>query len=573
MTKKLSLLILSAVMSFACSFAQTNDATAYQSPQIVLSTKKASINGSMYYVHKIQPKETLYSICKAYNVSEKVVTKVNDINGGLLSGNLLFIPCMDEAGAPEENNGNSYINYRVKWYDNLYTISESYDVPVSTLQSINDLKGTSVKKGQIIKIPVSGTVPSETYIADESEITVDDNNSGKKEEKNKITVHRDEERVEENIREESDSEEIDDYPYDNSLFRKNARVALILPFDASSSPSSNYFDFYSGFLMAVNKMKENGMNIELSVIDFTNAGTLNNALNDGELEKCDLIIGPVTAKSIPEFANFCDRKKIAFVSPMDPKAESLASEYHYFFQVPASANTQIENMVKSIQDSQSRDRILVIYDKSSKDTLYSNGVFRSLNDKNINYETIGYDIHGGRTIIESIRAKLSRNSANRIIVASEQEAFASDAIRNINLLSLEEDGHQNASFEIITYGSHKIRNFSTIESEAFHNTNMHIFSAYGIDYASKETVQFITQYRALFSGEPTPYSFQGYDIGSFFLKAVRKLGKNFTKVIDRFTLTSLQSNMHFERVGDNKGFINKASREIIYLPDYTIEVK
>ncbi|MBP5301621.1 MAG: hypothetical protein J6Y88_00040, partial [Bacteroidales bacterium] len=55
------------------------------------------------------------------------------------------------------------------------------------------------------------------------------------------------------------AEEEPAHPYDaiyfNEPFSGKARIALLLPFNSkSSSPSSNYLDFYSGVLLALERI-------------------------------------------------------------------------------------------------------------------------------------------------------------------------------------------------------------------------------------------------------------------------------------------------------------------------------
>ena len=57
------------------------------------SRNKVSINGQIYYVHVVKAGQTIYSISKAYNISQKDLTLENpEVTSGLKEGQILKIP-------------------------------------------------------------------------------------------------------------------------------------------------------------------------------------------------------------------------------------------------------------------------------------------------------------------------------------------------------------------------------------------------------------------------------------------------------------------------------------------------
>ena len=57
---------------------------------------------------------------------------------------------------------------------------------------------------------------------------------------------------------------------------------------------------------------------------------------------------------------------------------------------------------------------------------------------------------------------------------------------------------------------------------------------------------------------------------NYFTAALRKFGKGFTRSLESFDMSLLQSNMHLERVSPFGGYVNKATKDIVYLDDYSI---
>jgi ABC-type branched-subunit amino acid transport system substrate-binding protein len=158
---------------------------------------------------------------------------------------------------------------------------------------------------------------------------------------------------------------------------------------------------------------------------------------------------------------------------------------------------------------------------------------------------------------------MSTTGANRIIVASESEAFVNDVIRNLNLLIFN-------NLDIVLYAPSKVRGFETIEVENFHNTTMHVSLGYHIDYESPEVKAFLKKYRALYNTEPTQFAFQGYDIARYFMELCAKYGENWKEHLCDSPKEMLQSTFRFTKQGSG-GHTNSGIRRIIYEKGYNIK--
>ena len=67
------------IIGFLCllltlvSLGQINAYSQEDKVEVEISTNKVIIDGVVYYLHMVKSGQTLYSICKAYNVSENEV--------------------------------------------------------------------------------------------------------------------------------------------------------------------------------------------------------------------------------------------------------------------------------------------------------------------------------------------------------------------------------------------------------------------------------------------------------------------------------------------------------------------
>jgi LysM repeat protein len=118
---------------------------AVEAYSIEPSTQIVVRNGRKVYVHKVEKGHTLYSIAKAYGVTEK---QIIDCNQGLSPATLcvddiIFIPCVEKKGdkkqtSPESSKGGGkYYTHVVESGDTFYSIARRYKISVDVLRADN----------------------------------------------------------------------------------------------------------------------------------------------------------------------------------------------------------------------------------------------------------------------------------------------------------------------------------------------------------------------------------------------------------------------------------------------------
>ena len=107
--------------------------------------------GKRYVIHKIEAKETLYSISKKYNVMIEDIKKSNeDLTTDLKIGQTIFIPSRYQGPITKEQGG----THTVEKGETLFAISRKYKVTVADIQKANpEIANTEIQPGQILVIP------------------------------------------------------------------------------------------------------------------------------------------------------------------------------------------------------------------------------------------------------------------------------------------------------------------------------------------------------------------------------------------------------------------------------------
>lgn len=547
-----------AVAAMLVTFAAAAGAQEYVAPPVEVSDQKVKKDGKVYYSHVVQERQTLYSISKAYNVTQEEILEANPglRDSGLKKNSIIMIPVQSALPVKEEESPQQeptpqqveqVQNVResaqasvqkihvVRWYETLKDIADKYNVSESAIIAANNLKDGKVKNRQKL------IIPTEEY----AEILAPEIPEEEEEDMDLETAF-DDSHLQEEVAPEYTS-------------KSHIRATVLLPLKATGSTSSrSNMDFYSGVLLAAREIGESGIDLDMSVYDIAN-GTYGATKN--ELEASDIIIGPVAAADITRIYTVTQDIK-ALISPLDPKAEQLCGTYSTLIHAPASRMSQYEDLAQWIkEDLVPGDRVIVISEKEARKGDEGKILRAAIDSAQIEYIPLAYSILEGRKIQEPLEAKMTSEGTNRVIIASESEAFVNDAVRNLNLTI-------HNKFDVVLYAPAKIRTFETIEIENFHNTNLHASLTYYIDYNDAEVKQFVKKYRALFNTEPTQFAFQGYDVAKYFIGLCAKYGDGWMQHVEDAEM--LQSTFDIRPSGN--GYINEGIRRIVYGPEYSVMV-
>lgn len=147
-----------------------------------------TIAGNKYVLHKVQKGEGLYGIARKYKSSVSEIQEVNNLSNTILDlGQVIKVPVKnivsefepiksktEQTPLPKIVNNpkvkpNTTITHTVKRGETLYLLSRKYDVSVTEISKLNNLKKTSLELGQKLKIPKKGTVINNQDIIEPSE--------------------------------------------------------------------------------------------------------------------------------------------------------------------------------------------------------------------------------------------------------------------------------------------------------------------------------------------------------------------------------------------------------------------
>lgn len=575
-----TLLIIISLLASCTMFGQNV-------PNIAVSTEKVNVNGTIMLVHKVKGGETLYSIAKAYNVTIDEIVRQNEfLKAGLKEGSTIYIPSSKTANTstasatPVKEEASSVATavqdaaqahpaaklelqkgdlkkyslkkkHTVKWYETLDDVAAKYEVPVDAIVALNNLQTTLIKKKQQLYIPNGEFLALlEKMSRPQEKEDIHLENMDLSGEGVSVTVEQPQLQAD-----------------------KEMDILYILPLNLNDTiaPNSNFMDFYTGALMSLKYDEATIKKHNITVVDQMMYSSVDQMISTGILENKDVIVGPVKPAD-QEKVLAATAGKCVVISPIDQSGEKLIDGNPLLVQVPPTIQAQQENIINLFADKCTDGKnAVIIFETGAVDTTHLRMAKEILLAKGVEYKLFSYGILEGREILDKMSGYMKSETDNNVLVLSGSEAFVSDVVRNLNLI------HTNPVEEnrrkITLFGLPRWRNFETIEVDYFHRMNLHLSLPYFIDYNSQDVKDFIMKYRALTNSEPTPFAFQGYDVGTITkgtYNTFAKLTEAMSSIEEFKTALGLQVNHLYKRKGTGNGMTNTGTRNIVYNSDYTI---
>lgn len=594
-----------------------------QPVEVKRTQEKTIVNGKVYYIHTIQKGQTLYSICRAYEVSQYEVILENPGTdpAALKEGQVLRIPA---AGSKEAavfpQNKEDFTEHRVKRGQTVYSLAKKFDVEEDVVYRYNPWARDGIKPGQTIWIPkpkkvqistveeISGfryhtvkeqeTLYSISVIYGLSVSDIVENNDFLRDGLKAGQVLKIPAAPDTSM----ELAAIDSVPAvipciptsdDQAIYN----VALLLPFfsqmvnEELNTPTDtiaeegtyvplhrqqgvrgrSFAEFYEGFLLAVDSLKNSGFSVNLHVFD-TERDTMKikRIVRDLSLIQPDLIIGPVYSEDVRIAGRLAKYNEINLVSPLSSRT-SLVRQNGRIIQVIPSKEAECRSLAEYIGRLNKGHLVLL---RGTDSVSQRNGwLFRKYlqermpADENNNPLMLSnYKLND--SLLTNLSRVLNQHDTNIVIVFSESEPDVSRLMSKLYMMS--------GLYPIKVFGMPSWQTWKTIELNYFHHLQLHLISPFYVDHNNAEVKQYLEKCRKKFGYEPyetsaSGYNFSmlGYDLGYYFLSALRLYGKDFQQCMENMETNLLLSPYRFMKEGQG-GYVNHGFNMIRYNPDFTI---
>lgn len=562
-----------------------------QEVKIEKSKELVVIGGKSFYLHAVQPKQTLFSICKAYGVSVDEVKALNGKRDNALSvGEVLQIPRVE----PFKRVDDKYYYHRMRPKETLYSLSRKFDIKLKRILKENPEYDVSrpIAEGAVVRLPLRqidrGVVEAESRWLDRQE---------------REAARREEEATHAAINP-PDGDALDgmirqvagDTTFETpevAFERHHVKVALLLPLSVKdnklpssaeeipvdtlgvnvrderwrlSEKSAPFLQFYEGVLMAADSLKRLGYTIDLHVYDTERDVAATRAVT-GELNQLspDLIIGPVYANTYKLVAEQLQDRSIPMIYPLSTRAGELA-RFPNFVQMNICNSSLVEEMAGWVSaNSREAHLINIIPDGNARSGEESRlpALIRARLQGEIAEPMVDYRWHP-RMRVDSVRKVLRPGVENMIIFPTLDEAAAS---RTLPVLSALAD-----HFKITVVGFPEWLKFTSIDEEMFYKLNVKIMANSHVDYQGETATSFSAKHREYFHAEPNNIANRAFDMTLYFIPLVEKERANTLNALRDSDGEGMFTRFRFRPMGDFGGLENRGLYLIHYDSKYNIIV-
>ena len=520
--------------------------------------------------HTIQSGETLYRLGQMYGITPQAICAANpglSINN-FRTGEVILIPAAAQAPEqpaavpeqPKEEEKSAATTdirttHKVEKGETLYSLARRYGVTEEELLAANpQIKKGKLKRKSVIAIPFS-----QAELAQKA-----------KQEQKKIEKEQSNAEIFRKIEEEEEK---------NSAFTGDAlKVAVVLPFmldTYSPTEQSRMVEYYEGFLMAVERLKQYGYSFEIDTYDSGKASSsLAPLLDSGKLDGCNIIFGALHAKHNKELAQFAQKKEIPLVIPFTTKEDEIFRNPMVYV-----VNTMQSYFFSEVIDHFSRKfpgaNVIFIENDNNGNSKkeFVSTLKKSLVKNKHPHTSLSMDLFSGQEPdYASIKAAMKSDRKNIFIPTSGSETTLSSLLSSM-LLMKNDTINQLPEFNLFGYPEWQI--YANNMQSKMYEVGTYFYTSFFSHASFAETVRFqqnyLQWYSHMYQNIYPRYSMLGYDTGYYFLLAASKFGKNMGDNINKVSFTPMQTGFKFERVNNWGGFVNKKIYFVHYTPEYKVE--
>jgi len=330
--------------------------------------------------------------------------------------------------------------------------------------------------------------------------------------------------------------------------RDSYKVSLLYPFaidsnkdtdaNVASSNLGRMTQFYAGTQMALAKLQDENITLEVTVLD-AESGTF-----DSKLRQCrnaDVIIGPKERGQLATTAQYGKNNQIPVISPW-LSSTKVAKDNPFYIQLKPSLKNHMTKIVKDVKINFKDDQVFLLGRKTKKDRGMMNYIqkvadaYTKGSDKKPfkEYYLEEDSLLVGETAYDSI---FYTDKKTVFILPNwsfvDDEKFVYNAVRKMS-------GEKGLN-DVVLYGMPILLESDRVKFEHYNNLNMRICRTSYLDRESVAVKEFRQEYYDKYKGFPSEEAFEGFDMMMFVGRSLNNYGKKFQYFLDTYEASLYQT--------------------------------
>lgn len=327
-------------------------------------------------------------------------------------------------------------------------------------------------------------------------------------------------------------------------------VGIMLPLHNQNGDGRRMLEYYRGFLMAVEKLKSEGYNININAWNVPEDADIRSTLLQDGANKCNYIFGPLYTKQVKQLGDFCRAYNIKMVIPFSINGNEVDTN-PMVYQVYQSNDDLYSTTIQQIADHFNNCHPVFIdcNDSTSNKGNYTYSLRKALEQRGIQY-----NITNVKSTDEVFAKSFSLSHPNLVILNTGRSPELTAVMNKLDLLQ-----KNNQGVQVTLFGYTEWLMYANINKERFAKFNTFVPTHFYYNESSQATKELEQKYRWRFHQDMMKalprFAITGYDHAMFFLSG---------------NLTWIQTPLNFIQQNGG-GYRNKAFMLIHYKQDGGIE--
>ncbi|MBR7115572.1 MAG: LysM peptidoglycan-binding domain-containing protein, partial [Alistipes sp.] len=423
--------------------------------------------------------------------------------------------------------------------ETVYSLSRRFGLSEEEFAQLNDLKD-GLKAGAIVRVPRAKAEEEQTQEAVAEEI-----------------VHR----------------PVADVAFHSLPKDERLDVALMLPMSINDRPNASYVEFYQGFLLGMETLKEQGG----GEAKLTVYNTGHDQLKVGEIvsstlfEGTDLIVGPVYEDELAPVVRYAEQNSVPVVSPL---ATLEAVQSPAIYQLSPNPKKKYDKVADLVDGS--RDIYMIYaeqYDKEfeqeAKELLHGRP-YASYTYSFDDQKSVFTPRDAATPVIETIDTVMKAERPCLFVVLANGETDVDRILGTLSSANVALTERSEKSAPYVVLGTSRWGRFNNIDHTSYFNNNVVMISTYHAKRDVEPVREFDSRYIESYGTLPSLYAYRGYDTAMMFVGGMRS--DIDYKMLDK-RYAPLQTTYKFERDGETGRYLNQEWVRVNYNNNYTITIE
>lgn len=341
---------------------------------------------------------------------------------------------------------------------------------------------------------------------------------------------------------------------------KTVKVALMMPLhlDQIDQVSTSKFDveqrgkkvyrqfefieFYEGLLLALDRLAEQGISVELDVADVSDntVASVERAFESHNMAQCDVMVALLFRDAFDRAAQLAQQAGIYVVNPMATRSD-ICAENPYVVKLQPSMAGQISLMLKNMKAERPNAHLYIVHSGTDADRAAREELKRQLDERgDIRYTLFNWSQNA--KLAGVLKATPDCNVISIYEGKSDQMRIYVSTL--LNRLSAFKQ-HTPTLYTLSDW----TRDYSDVDFSQLQQVNYHTFCT-SWDMTNTTHTDFLQAYRDRFATEPTTQlAAMGYDLALYLIGGLAHKGADMWQGTAQMNPSGLLQPMHLIRSG------------------------